>query len=158
MRMITKLILCVGIIATPLSFAATQQAAEQIEMQRARGESLRQQAIAQAMDFNQGEGATFWPLYREFRNEMASVLDRKIKLVLDYADAYPDVSAELANTMLDEFISIQKAELKVKEKFMKKFRKILTPQQTARFFQADNKLDAIANFDAAQQIPLVTSH
>jgi hypothetical protein len=39
-----------------------------------------------ALDPRQAE--TFWPLYREYRNEMARVNDRYVKLLVTYADNY----------------------------------------------------------------------
>jgi hypothetical protein len=39
-----------------------------------------------ALDPRQAE--TFWPLYREYRNEMARVNDRYVELLVTYADNY----------------------------------------------------------------------
>jgi hypothetical protein len=55
---------------------------------------------------------------------------------------------------MDEYLSIEKAKNNVKGKFVSRFRKILPARKAMRFFQADNKLDAVVNAQLASIIPL----
>ena len=57
--------------------------------------------------------------------------------------------------MIKEFMSIRQAELDVTRKYLKRFQKILPPNKVARFFQLENKLDAVIDFELASEIPLV---
>jgi hypothetical protein len=61
----------------------------------------------------------------------------------------------LAEKLLNDYLSIEKARLDVKAKYIPRFRKVMPPKKVARFFQVDNKLDALINADLASQIPLV---
>jgi hypothetical protein len=42
----------------------------------------------------------------------------------------------------------------VRQKHVKIFKKLLPPVKVARFFQLENKLDAVVNYELAQSIPL----
>lgn len=127
----------------------------EIALTRAAIQVRRQALVTAAMDLDGKEAEAFWPLYRDYRNEMAKVGDRLVKLINDYADAFDTISDEQAGRMLDEYLSIQKAGNEVKTTFVPKFRQILPARKVARFFQVDNKLDAVIQSQLAAGIPLV---
>jgi glycyl-tRNA synthetase beta subunit len=52
-------------------------------------------------------------------------------------------------------MSIQGAELKVKETYLPKFRKVLPEVKVARFLQIENKIDTLIKLDLAAEIPLI---
>ena len=56
---------------------------------------------------------------------------------------------ERAAALLEELLSIQGQELKVKEKYCRSFSRLLPANKAARFLHLDNKLDAIVNSEIA---------
>jgi polyhydroxyalkanoate synthesis regulator phasin len=94
-------------------------------------------------------------LYREYRGELAKVGDRLQKLIQDYAVTYETATAEQAKAMVDEMLSIQRAELKAKETYLPKFRKVIPELKVARFLQIENKIDTLIKLDLAANIPLI---
>ncbi len=57
--------------------------------------------------------------------------------------------------MLDESLKIKEAELELRRKYVEEFKKVIPPKKVVRFFQVDNKFDAIVNYNLAGSIPLV---
>jgi hypothetical protein len=117
----------------------------------------RQTIVAANMDMTEAESQAFWPLYREYRGEMAKVADRGAALITDYAKNYGTLTDMQAEAMLKESQEIAKKQLSVREDYMKKFKKILPPKKVARFYQIESKLDAVINYELAQEIPLVST-
>ncbi len=116
---------------------------------------LRRQAIVTSvMDLSPTESQAFWPLYREYRIEMAKVGDRVQKLLVDYSGQYDTLTDEQAKKIMNEWLSIEKAKIGVKSKYISRFQKILPARKVMRFFQADNKLDAVLNAQLASVVPL----
>ena len=126
-----------------------------LQQLRADIQTDRQAVVAANLGLTDTEGEAFWPVYREYRNDMGMVGDRLQKLIQDYAAAYPDVSAEQAKSMVDEMLDIQHDGLKVRKSHVSKFRKVLPEAKVARFLQIENKIDAIVNLGLADSIPLV---
>ena len=126
-----------------------------IELSRAAIQVRRQAIVTGAMDLEPKEAAAFWPLYREYRLEMARVGDRLAKLLATYLEQYENLSDQTASKLLDEYLAVEKARLGVKTKFVPRFRKVLPPRKVARFFQVDNKLDALIQAELAADVPLV---
>jgi hypothetical protein len=128
---------------------------DEIEMVRSLVRIERKAAVEQAMQLAPGESQAFWTLYNEYEAERTRVNDRTVKVVTDYAAAYPDVGDERAAALLDEAFDVDADHLSLKKKYARRFAKVLSPARVARFFQIERKLDAVQNLSIAEQIPLI---
>ena len=149
------LVLAVALVAGAPGVLAQASETDQLQQLRAEIQADRQAVVMANLKLTDAEGQAFWPLYREYRGEMAKVGDRLQKLIQDYAVTYESATAEQAKAMVDEMMSIQRAELKVKELYLPKFRKVLPEVKVARFLQIENKFDAIIRLGLANDIPLI---
>ena len=155
-----SLVLSIAILS---SFAAQAQVNESlsaeygadIEAARTIMKTERKILIMREMALTPQEAEAFWPLYDEYVNERRKVGDLRVKVITDYAANYQTMTDELAKSLADESIKYEEKMLKLKKKYIKKFRKILTDIKVVRYFQLENKLDAIIDFDLASQIPLM---
>lgn len=136
---------------------ATAQMSETDALQQLRADiqADRQAVTALNLKLTDAEGAAFWPLYREYRGELAKGGDRLQKMIQDFARVYDTATAEQAKALTDEMLAIQKADLAVKEAYLPKFRKLLPEVKVARFFQIENKFDAIIRVGLAADMPLI---
>ena len=129
----------------------------QIELTRSAVQTNRQGIITSHMDLTDEESQEFWPLYREYRSEIEQLNDQLLKIILDYADSYnsQSLSDEQAQQMLSDSLKLDEQKLKLQKNYVKKFSQILPAKKVTRYFQLENKLDAVENFDLAGSIPLV---
>ena len=144
-----------GLVALAvLAAPARAQAASDLELTRARIQTARQAIIADAMALTDDESLAFWPAYRDYRLDMARLGDRLVKVIKEFVSAGAALNDEQANRLLDEYMDIKAKEVSVKKKHAGIFRKLLPAPKVTRFFQLENKLDAIVNYDLAKEIPL----
>jgi hypothetical protein len=136
------------------SIPASAQVATDVALTRAQIQKDRQTIIAGAMHFTEDESLAFWPAYRDYRLDMARVGDRLVKVITEFAGADAKLNDEQATRLLDEYLSIKAKEVSVRQKHVSLFRKILPPAKVTRFFQLENKLDAVVNYELAAAIPL----
>ena len=85
---------------------------------------------------------------------MAKVGDRVSKLLVQYSDQYDTLTDAQADQIMKEWLSIENAKNDIKKKYVSRFKKILPSRKVMRFFQADNKLDAMLNAKLASVVPL----
>jgi hypothetical protein len=85
---------------------------------------------------------------------MAKVGDRASNLLVQYSNQYDNLTDAQAKSIMKEWLSVDKAKNGVKSKYVSRFEKILPARKVMRFFQADNKLDAMLNAQLAQIVPL----
>jgi hypothetical protein len=144
----------------PQPGASTPQESDQddltsdLALTRASIQLRRQAIVTSVMDLTPTESQAFWPLYREYRVEMAKVGDRVSKLLVDYTGQYDTLTDEQASKIMNEWLGIENAKNNVKGKYVSRFKKILPARKVMRFFQADNKLDAVLNAQLASIVPL----
>jgi hypothetical protein len=141
-------------LALPLA-AQEEKPADNMSIVREAMRADKKVVVADNMQLTESEAKAFWPVYEEYQTEMTAVGDRTIKLIEDYAANYQTMTDETAGKLLKEMMSVQGERLKVQEKYLPKFQKALPMTKVARFFQVENKIRAIVDYDLAAQIPLV---
>ena len=62
-----------------------------------------------------------------------------------------------AEAILKEFFAIQTEKQKTQAKYVDRFERVLRATAVARFYQIENKLDAIVSYDLASEVPLAQS-
>ena len=149
--------LVAGVVLVLVITAPTQaqNVTDVVELTKQAAETQRQAVVTTAMQFTEAESVAFWPVYHKYRADMLLQLDRLITLARDYAENMDNLSDEQAAHILDQYLDIELKSTKVKRKYVKQYRKVLPEKQVTRFYQIDNKLDAIVRFDAARTVPLV---
>jgi hypothetical protein len=132
-----------------------QTLTDEIEVVRGLLKADRKVVVAEAMQLTEAESAVFWPLYRDYRAEMDTVGDGLVKLVLEYADLYPDVPEDRAGKMLTDLMALEKDMVNVRAKHVKKLAKVLPKSKILRFAQVESRLDLALRLQMASAVPLV---
>ena len=122
---------------------------------RQAGGQDRRELVRRNMLLTNSEGAIFWPLYDEYRAACAEVGDRKAKLITDFLAQRDTMTQDQAEKLTKEMFSIQEDAIPIKEKYQKKMIKVLSARTVARFFQIDQKLDAVGDIVLAARLPLI---
>ena len=115
----------------------------------------KKQIVGANMKLTEEEQKAFWPLYENYQAELSKLEDKEIALITMYAEHYQDMTDQKAQELLDQFLAVDDEALKVRRAHVKKFLKALPAKRVARYFQVENKLNAIVNYDLARGIPLV---
>jgi hypothetical protein len=126
-----------------------------VEMARAILHTERKEVVAGNLILSKDEADRFWPLYNEYHAEMDKVSDRAIRVVRTYVENMDKLTDELASTLLRDQIAVERSQLLLRDTYMKKFAQALPPKKLARYFQIENKLDALIRARVAQEVPLV---
>ena len=154
-RITTALVfLAAVVLAGYASETFAQQERDEIELMLAQIRTNRQAIVTENLALTAEESEAFWPLYRQFQNDRALMVDRTMKMLTEFRDNFDVLSEEQAKALVDEYFKIQKEELRLNEKYLSEFRKILSQKKALRYFQIENKLDAIIDYDLSQVIPL----
>jgi polyhydroxyalkanoate synthesis regulator phasin len=122
---------------------------------RAQAGQDRREIVKANMLLTNSEGATFWPLYDEYRADRNGLNDKKVALVKDYLTKRDSMTQDQAAKLTKEFFDLQRDTVKLKEKYYDKMTKVLSNRTVARFFQIDQKLDAATDMVIAANLPLI---
>lgn len=156
MKFIIALLLAL-LISAPLAAqqSLTVQEQRQINISRKLINDKRNTAIAYNMKFTQEEKEKFWPLYREYRDAMAKVGDKRMAVIVEYAEHLETMSETKAKELLDRSFAVQKESLKVRQKYAGKFRRILPATKVVRLMQIEHRMDTQVDMKIAEGVPLM---
>jgi hypothetical protein len=111
--------------------------------------------VALALNLSESEAKGFWPVYGAYQSDMIVYYDRVAKLIADYAATYEKMNDATANQLLGEFLALQTDHAALLNRYVPRFQRVLPPQKVARFYQLENKIRAILDYQLARDIPLV---
>lgn len=156
------------LLCTALSFAADAPAPanppnaslestqdRDIQIARSLTEASRQATVAANVPLTSEQANLFWPIYREYRTEVASQNDRFVRLVKQYSTDFDHMTDKEAKSLTATYLDIAQKKLDLKKQYVKKFEKVLPSALVARAMQTEQKLDAMQDFTIARTIPLV---
>jgi hypothetical protein len=147
---------CLFMVAIIYSFALAQEKPSD-DMQTLIKEikADKKLLIGENMQLTEAEAKKFWPIYDRYQDELFILRTRSLKLIEDYAKNYESMTNDMAKKLLDEYLAIERLREKVREAYLPKFRKVLPEVKVARYYQIENKINAVVNYQLAEQIPLV---
>ena len=115
-------------LALPAQAQVNQNFAEyapDIEAARSILQTERKILIMREMSLTPEEADAFWPLYDEYVIARRQLGDRRLAVITDYAANYETMTNEMARDLADRSLKWENDVLKLKKKYVKKFRKIL---------------------------------
>ena len=115
----------------------------------------RKALVAVNLKMTDEEAAKFWPVYDSYQKEMNALGDRLVALLGDYGKNFKDMSDDKAMKILDEYLNIEAERVKVRRSYVEQFAKALPGRKVGRFYQIENKMDAVIRYEMAKTIPVV---
>jgi len=111
--------------------------------------------VAENMQLTEAEAKAFWPVYDQYQDELFLLRTRTAKLIKDFSDAYEKMANETAKKLMDEYMTIETLGPKLRQAYLPKFRKVLPEVKVVRYYQIENKINAVLIYELAKNIPLV---
>ena len=113
--------------------------------------------IAGNMDLTDAEAKQFWPLYDAYQKDLEGINKQLGQTIKEYADAFNKgtISNDTAKKLLNEALTVEEQEVKLKRSSAEKLGKVLPETKVARYIQLETKIRSLIKFEMAQQIPLV---
>jgi DNA polymerase IIIc chi subunit len=152
---VLSLLLILPLIVSTNALAVDEAVEEGVLLTRAVILVNRTQIVLNTLELNKEQVDAFSPVYLDYWEEMNLINDKLADLILDYSDNFENLTDEKALSMLDGYLDVQKKKIALKKKYVKKFKKVLTPKKLVQYYQTENKLDAIIMMELAAGVPLV---
>ena len=142
-----------SVAAAETKAAAAPQTEQQILIDTIRAN--RKAFIAVNLELSAEEAAKFWPVYDRYQKELSSSGDRLASIVEDYIASYRDRADDKAVQLMENYLATEADRNQVRRSYLPEFAKILPGRTVARFYQIENKMDAVLRYELAGSIPVV---
>jgi hypothetical protein len=135
----------------------TEDVAKLVELARKDFQKLKADIVAKTMEMDATTAAACWPVYKQFEAESVKLGDEKLAIVKDYAAAWNSKSLTdaTAKDLLTRSLALEDKARALDKKTIDAMSKVLPAKTVARYFQVQNRLNALANLSLASEIPLI---
>jgi len=152
-RMLFASILVFAIFAAPGRAGEAAKANREILSDTIRAN--KKALVAVNLRLTDEEAARFWPVYDRYQQDLAGVQDRLVKVIDDYTASFRNLSDEKAMKLVEDYLAAEADRAKVRRDHLPEFAKTIPGRKVARFYQIENKMDAVVRYDLAATIPVV---
>ena len=146
--------LLIGAWVLPLA-AMAEEPTENMKIVREKILADRKLFVAGNMELSEAEAQAFWPVYEDYIGDMQILGAKGAYIIDDFARNYQDMTDAKARDLLNEFMAYEAEYLALRENYLPRFRDAVPEKKVARFYQIENKIRAIVNYELAGQIPLM---
>ena len=101
------------------------------------------------------EARAFWPVYDRYQKDLGAVQDRLVRLIEEYSANFAKMTDEEAAKLTEDYLAIDRDRAKVREAFLEPISQTLPGRKVMRFYQIENKIDAVLRYELARTIPVV---
>lgn len=130
-----------------------------IAVVRANMQADRTTLITTGMNFNDKDGAAFWPIYKQYEYERSRLDDDRVAVIKEYTRKYPNLTDAQAQAIAEKMLGCDSRLAKLKKKYCKKFNKVLPAFTVAEFFQLERRVDLMMNMQVESSLsPLTQAH
>jgi len=111
-------------------------------------------AVANFMMLDE-EADAFWKLYDEYERERKKLGKDRIKIIMDYASSYPDISEEKIMELYKRTKSLKKSFNEMQDTYFKRMKNEVGVNQAAQFWQLENYFNSIVQAEIYSRIPFI---
>ncbi len=100
------------------------------------------------------EASRFWPLYERYEHEVATIVSRQNRGVLDFVEVEPYLTNTNAKRIAQDMLRAESDEQRLRDKLFRKVLSILPGKKAVRYIQLETRIQTLTRYDMAQRLPL----
>jgi hypothetical protein len=152
----SALFLCVLLLLTaaaPARAGEADEASTEILLETLR--SNRKALVAVNLSLADDEARAFWPLYERYQQDLAANQERLIHVIEEYSANFGKMTDQKANELVDAYLAVEQDRAQLRRAFLEPISEALPGRKVMRFYQIENKIDAVLRYELAATIPVV---
>lgn len=111
-------------------------------------------AVANFMQIGD-DSESFWEIYDDYERERKEIGKARIKLILDYADSYPNILDAEILELFKRRKALSKSFDRLQDTYFNRMKKEIGVSKAAQFWQLESYINAIIQARIYSQIPFI---
>ena len=140
--------------------AHAQAADEDLQMRVEEAQSLvrenLRELLREELMLTDEESRRFWPVYGGYEEERIAIADRYTSILTEFVTRYRQgtLGDRDADRLLDGYLDVKNDTIRLRKRYVGKFRRVLPGVKVTRFYQLENKIQADVDAVLARTVPL----
>lgn len=118
-------------------------------------EAERKAIVAQNMDLSISEAEEFWRVYEVYRKRHKNIIENRFKSLNFFSRNINDLSKEDTDTIIKQEFGIAQAVMQERLTFLNEISQFLPSEKYFRYFQIEERVDAMMHHQMTEAIPLI---
>jgi len=110
--------------------------------------------VLEGLHLTNDQEVAFLPIYNAFQKDKMALNGQMIGVIQEFAENYNALTNEKAGELLDNWFVSEQAMLDLKKSYLPKFEKVITRKETMRYYQIENKLEVLVDYELIKAVPL----
>ena len=106
------------------------------------------------LELTDAEAKAFWPVYNRYQKDLGATRESLFQVVEEETLQAVKLTDEKALELVRRYLAAEAARVQVRSAYAKEIAQVLPGLKVARFYQIENKLDAVINYGMATRVPL----
>jgi len=107
------------------------------------------------MDLPEVVSPGFWTVYDQYEDERKLIARERIKIINDYLENFNDIEEDIADDLAKRTLKNDLALSKLHSAYYKKFKKVTTARDAAKFLQVDTYIHNTIRNAMQQELPFI---
>jgi hypothetical protein len=154
---LTLLVNGTALAQNPSTEAVPDDLRAALENLRSDASAFKIRTLNQVLELTGPEADKFWPVYRKYEKELASLNDKKIALLRDFGQRCSSgtLDAQTAHAMAEQWLKNAQARLDLWKKYQKKIAKAVSPARAVQFLQVEHQMALFVDLNVASEMPVL---
>jgi len=139
--------------AAPIRAGEADEASTEILLETLR--SNKKALVDVNLALSDEEARSFWPVYDQYQKDLGAVQERLLRVIQDYSANFGSMTDDKARQLVDEYLAVERDRVEVRRSYLAPISQALPGRKVMRFYQIENKIDAVLRYDLAATIPVV---
>lgn len=155
--LVTLVTMLGGIAPMARSAEASDNLYNYLQLLRSDTSSIKVELINSIMKLSPEDAKKFWPIYREYENELGKLAVNRAEMVAEFVQSHQDGSFDnvKAKDIAKRWFKSQRARLELLEKYHGKIEDALNSVQAGQFLQIENQISLFIDITIAAEMPKV---
>ena len=128
-----------------------------IELLRTDVRKSKSQIMGAVMLLDAADATKFWPIYKEYETEYATLGDQIVAVIRDYVDHYDSMTDGVADKLANQVLNIEQQRNALKKKYYARVKAGLGAITATRFLQVENQLERLVDLQISAQLPVLSA-
>ena len=146
-------------VATPAArgAAVNDNLYNYLQLLRSDMNSLKVELVNSIMKLSAEDAKKFWPIYRDYENELGKQAINRAELVSEFVQCHKDGTFDNAKAkdIAQRWFKSQSARLKLLEEYHGKLKRALSAVRAGQFLQIENQIAIFMDVAIASEMPMV---
>jgi hypothetical protein len=144
-------------IFTFVVFVISSAHSDELEATRIALQAKKKVQISKSLELTSEQSGPFWDIYADYERDLGKITKDSYDLIRKFNKDYQSntMTEQSATNMLAAFFRIEGQKQQTKQLYLPHFKEVLPAKKIFRFYQIDNKIDALIRCDIAKKLPLI---